>query len=333
MRRWAAFVAGVTCWFAFGASRGEPASSGLSLLPSERPALTPALLLLAQSGEPTPPGEPSKPGSAGPGAGEPTAGEPAKGAAGAGEPTAPGEPNKPGSAATPPGEPIETLKAKPKKDVSYGFGVLFRGIFVPEWFLGAFFDANTSLNSVALGGEFVRRKGNFDLVASINFGFYSPKDGNYLGKGKLPSVDTDYIQFRNLNLLAFDVAFLWHHDFTKWLSLVYGAGLGLGVVLGDIWRISDWEFCTKDNVKDLGACHPKLSSPYDPVDPSTWPYGNGEDTPGNPHVYREDGVWPVIPIVHLLVGVNFKISEQFSVRVDGGFHNAFYVGAAGQYFL
>ena len=41
----------------------------------------------------------------------------------------------------------------------------------------------------------------------------------------------------------------------------------------------------------------------------------------------------MIPIVHLLVGVNFKINEQFSVRVDGGFHDAFYFGAAGHYFF
>ena len=61
--------------------------------------------------------------------------------------------------------------------------------------------------------------------------------------------------------------------------------------------------------------------------------GQGSETASNPHLYREDGVWPVVPIVHLLVGVNFKISDEFSVRVDGGFHDAFYVGATGHYFF
>ena len=82
-----------------------------------------------------------------------------------------------------------------------------------------------------VGGEFIRRKGDFDLVASVNFGFYSPPDGTYLGKNKNPAVDADYVQFRDLNLLAFDLTFLWHHEVLPWLSLVYGAGLGLGIEL------------------------------------------------------------------------------------------------------
>ncbi len=268
--------------------------------------------------------EPQKPGTAKPtGSGEPGTVNPA-------------EPSKGGPAA---GDPTPTVTAKPKPAVQYGAGVHFRGIFVPEWFLNAFLDASTPLNSVGFGGEFVRRKGNFDLVASINFGFYSPRDGNYMGNGKNPAYDADYLQFRSLNVLAFDVAFIWSHDFTKWFSLIYGAGLGFGIVLGDIYRISNGGGgpnaggCTPENVSDINRCYPKG---MDLTNREKWlaeHTGTGGDTPENPHLYREDGKWPVIPIVHLLLGVNFKISDHFSVRVDGGFHNAFYVGAAGHYFF
>ena len=248
------------------------------------------------------------------------------------EPVGTTDPGAPAAqpAGEPPAPPAATVAAQPK--VSYGAGMHLRGIFVPTWFLGMFLDASTPLNSVALGGEFVRRKGNFDIVASMNFGFYSPDDGNYLGNGKNPGIDTDYIQFRNLNLLAFDVAFIGHHYFLPWLSLVYGAGLGFGIVLGEVLRISN-SGCTHDNVSDIDSCYPVG---MDLSDRDGWLAEHtcsGPDSPGAPCQYKEDDVWPVLPIVHVLLGVNFKINEQFSVRVDGGFHNAFYFGAAGHYFF
>lgn len=303
-------------------------------------------LLLAQAPPATDDEEPTPPGSSGPaktGAKndeEPTKGEPTGGAPGdePGDAASEGEPTPP--PASDPAAPAGT-KVATKKEVTYGAGFQFRGIFVPTWFLGMFLDHSTGLASVSLGGEFVRRKGNLDIVASLNFGFYSPPDGNFLGNGKQPAVDTDYIQFDGLNVLALDVAFIWHHEFTPWLSLVYGAGLGLGFVIGDIYRISNYQGkCTHDNLDDFGQCNPVPPG----GDQASWNanreaylangcHQEGGDSPTSPCQFREDDVWPVVPIVHLLIGVNFKINEQFSVRVDGGFHNAFYFGATGHYFF
>jgi hypothetical protein len=280
---------------------------------------------VAQNEEPTPPPvdseDPTAPTTTPPASPEEPGGKPGEEPAPAGAPT-PGEP---------PAPPAATASGAPK--VTYGAGMHLRGLFVPTWFLGMFLDASTPLNSVALGGEFVRRKGNFDIVASMNFGFYSPENGNYLGNGKNPAIDTDYIEFRNLNLLAFDVAFIGHHYFLPWLSLVYGAGLGFGIVLGDIMRVSNGPQCTAENVSDINKCYPVG---IDLNNRDKWLSDHtctGPDSPGAPCQYREPDVWPVVPIVHLLLGVNFKINEQFSVRVDGGFHDAFYFGAAGHYFF
>jgi hypothetical protein len=250
----------------------------------------------------------------------------------------PATPSAPGE-----GEPPAPVVTEAPRTVLHGAGMHLRGLFVPTWFLNMFLDASTPLNSVGFGGEYIRRKGNFDIVASVNFGFYSPEDGNYLGNGKSPAIDTDYIQFRDLNVLAFDVAFIGHHFFLPWLSLVYGAGLGFGIVLGDIYRISNYQSnCASDNLDDFGKCNPV--NPADTSSLKKWnedrdgwladaPKCETKDSPTAPCQFREDDVWPVVPIVHLLIGVNFKINEQFSVRVDGGFHNAFYFGAAGHYFF
>ena len=259
-----------------------------------------------------------------------------------------------------PGSKKLTSTADQLSKISYGVGLQGRGIFVPEWFLGTFLDQTTGLYSGAIGAEFVRRKGNFDLVGTINFNFYDPPDGNFLGNGK-PPVDIDYVRFNGLHVMAFEVDFIWHHNFNEWLSLVYGAGLGFGVVLGSVDRVSvhgerlrDGS-CNSSNPGDLGNCnpvHPNASDAAEQLkvwnnDPNDWldKYssecpGQASDNirdPGDPEKancwFEEDDVWPVVPMVHLLIGLNFKINKEFNIRVDTGWHNAFYVGATTHWFF
>lgn len=342
MTRWATLLAASSLLLVSGSVADATPSPAFKLRSLDVVQVQPPLVVqqqqLAQAAEdneePVPPGGTTPAKSDEPGGAK--SDEP--GGAATGEPA--GAP-----APAPAGEP-EPVVRKVKKEISYGAGFQFRGIFVPEWFLGMFLDQSTGLASVSLGGEFVRRKGNFDIVASINFGFYSPPDGNFLGNGKAAQVDTDYLQFDALNLLSFGVAFVWHHEFTPWLSLVYGAGLGLGIVLGDIYRVSN-DGCNGENVGDTTKCNPVpgTGSGKNPAslkewneNPDAWltKYGQSgcpNEGPGSPCQFVEDDVWPVVPIVHLLIGLDFKINEQFSVRVDGGFHDAFYFGATGHYFF
>ena len=252
------------------------------------------------------------------------------------------------------GGAVKKKKKKKKKDVAYGIGLTGRGIFVPFWFLEMFLDAGTALYSGAIGAEFVRRKGNFDLVASINFNFYSPPDGNFQGNGK-PPLDIDYIRFDGLNVLSFEVDFIWHHNFNHWLSLVYGAGLGFGVVLGDVLRMSvhggrlgdakNSPICHNGNAGDLDKCNPTEPGSTDEAewkaDREKWldkqqdkmDQCGGGDGPEKPCMFVEDDVWPVVPIVHLLIGLNFKVTNELNIRVTGGWHDAFYVGVTTQWFF
>lgn len=236
---------------------------------------------------------------------------------------APGEPE-------PPSAPLATMQPVAK----HGIGLRVRGLFLPGWLLGTVFDANTALNSTAFGVEWVRHKGNMDMVGTIDFGFYSLNDGNFMSNGKNPATEVDYIQFRNLNLLALGVDWIWHRDITHWLSFVYGGGVGIGVVLGDVFRVSNAN-CTPENMNDINACYPKMLkgrlNEREAVLAAS--LASGKDTPDDPHLYPEDGLWPVVPVLHLLVGVNFKLSDSVSVRADAGFHNAFYLGAAGHYYF
>jgi hypothetical protein len=298
-------------------------------------------LVLAQSGEPGSPSTGTR------GADSATAASSASD-----EPTAPsdepvspqsgaaGDTDEPGKKAGSDQSAEEPPKAmKPPKpaepQAQYGVGLSLRAIFIPSWLLNLFLDASTSLNSVAFGAEFVRRKGNFDIIGSIDFGFYSPPDGNYLSKNGDPATDTDYVHFDNFNALSLAVHFIRHEEILRWLSFVWGGGVGISFLLGDIYRASS-SGCTKDNTGDINQCGPKGMDPNDPMAWINDPANRGreeDDSPDDPKLYREEDVPPVVPLVHLLVGMNFRIDDSFSVRVDGGFRNAFYVGATGHYFF
>lgn len=305
--------------------------------------LQPPLLWLAQSDEPTPPPGDSDEPAPPPGAGdEPTAPKKA-----ADEPTPPakGDADEPAKPGTPtgdpsqepgyrPDEPAPIEKPKPKGPLAkHGLGLQLRAIFVHEWFLNAFLDASTPLNSMAFGAEFIRRKNDLDIIASVDFGFYGPEDGNYLGNGENPATKTDYVQFRDFNILSFNAHFIWHLPIQRWVSFIYGVGIGLGVVLGDMYRISnDPARCTRDNAANEDLCFPRG------VDPRTREedlkrLAGGVDDPNDPHLFKEDGVPPVVPMIHALVGFNFNITDEISVRVDGGFRNAFYIGATSHWFF
>lgn len=235
------------------------------------------------------------------------------------------------------GEPPAKVKPKGKTVSKFGVGFHIRATFLHPWTLGLFFDHSTPVNSMAFGGEFVYRRGSFDIIGSIDFGFYGPKDGNYLENGKNPTTEVDYIQFDGLNMLAFSVIFIKHHEILPWMSFVWGGGVGIGIVFGDMFRASAGpQGCDSETAGDETRC---LVKGMDPSNPDKWlndPANQGteaQDNPGSPKRWKED-IWPVSPIVHLLVGLDFKISDMFSVRVDGGFRfPTFYVGATGHYFF
>lgn len=262
--------------------------------------------------------------------------------------SSPDEPTKPSNEPGPkenyepaplPLPPVLTITSS--QEAVYGIGSHFQGVFLPKSFLeGTFFQVAHPLQLVSFGFEVVRRRKNFELIGSVDYGFYSFEDGNFVEKNKKWREDTDYVQFDALNVLSFNAQFIWHHPFTNWFSIIYGVGVGFGVVFGDVWRISN--FCpdadNKAEIEDYNICHPQ---DYEVADRKNWvdnrnpQLENTPDTHGEPHVFREKGIWPVVPILDLIVGVNFKVHENFDLRVVGGSRDGLilFFGAAGQYFF
>jgi len=242
------------------------------------------------------------------------------------------------AAAPPDGETAPTLAgalaATPSRspNVSYGTGLRLRWVSVPKWMLNWFTKENVPLSSYAIAGEFYRRKGEFDFIVSIGYQNMSPPDGNWLGKGHDPTIDTDYVQFKGLGFVGVDASFVWHTFFNDWVGMHYGAGLGLGIVTGHKLRTSNGSAGCATNPGDYTKCYPVIFQQPCPAsgcsDAILAARGAGPDDPGNPHRFTDPNVPPALPIVNVLVGVDFRLPRVrgWEAKLEGGFYDAFFLG-------
>lgn len=230
-----------------------------------------------------------------------------------------------------------TVAAEPSRapNVSYGVAARLRWVSVPSWMLNLFTKRNVPLSSYAVAAEFFRRKGEFDFIVSIGYQSLSPPDGNWLGRGHDASIDTDYVQFKGLGMVGADASFVWHSFLNDWFGMHYGAGLGLGIITGHLLRTSNGTGCTDANAGDYTRCHPigAICPPSGCTDSSLAALGPGVDDPQNPHRFTDSNVPPALPIVNVLIGVDFRLPHVrgWEAKLEGGFYDAFFLGGGVAY--
>jgi hypothetical protein len=197
----------------------------------------------------------------------------------------------------------------------WGIGVRVRDVFMPTAVLNLFLDHSTPMNQAGFGGEIVRRKGDFDVVIALEYDSIQPSNGLYLKSGNNPSNcvpgDTcpDFVTFKNFALLSGDVSFIWHYKITDLIQLRYGAGIGIGAVLGELDKThtSCGGGTTVGQLDNPNACM---------------------QTGG---AIKSTDVPPVVPIVNVQLGARIKINKQLSVNVEMGFRDVFFAGLGTDY--
>jgi hypothetical protein len=241
---------------------------------------------------------------------------------------------------TPPGGKPVKLDASPPSELgTHQLGIRARYLFVTKAMLSPYFNANTGtqMNSYSLGLEYVYRKPGktWDVVTSLDFSWLSVDDGNYLGSGHDPSLDTHYTQFKNLSFISADVSIIGWHKFLPWLELRYGGGLGIGYVPGDV-LITTNANCTTANASDTTKCYPTVTGPINGKLTAAQEAalkateGGGTDTNATPHRHSGDKP-PVMGVLNLLVGVRFYPIEHLAITVDIGFRDAMFTGVGVHY--
>ncbi len=215
----------------------------------------------------------------------------------------------------------ETTAAAAEK-VRWGVGMRLRNVRVPKGMLELFVEqAPAGISAAGFGAEITRRKGNMELILGFEYEKLIPTNGTpsdcsrnpagciWVDKGdQLPQDEPDLVEFDGFGWFTIDFTFAWRNEFTKQIALRYGAGIGLGIVLGDILR-TDYR-CT---TADVSSC-------------SQSPTAENLRT-------KEDGVPPVFPVINAMVGVQITPVEQLSINIEGGIRTFPYFGTSVAYFF
>lgn len=252
----------------------------------------------------------------------------------AAEPTPPPASTPAPAAATAPAAPAPV--GEPAEIGRHSVGVRARYIFVTKAMLSPYFNANTGtqLNSFSVGLEYAWRgpDKHYDVVASLDFSWLPVEDGNFLGSGHDPSLDTHYTQFRNLSFLSADVSIIGFHKFTNWLELRYGGGLGIGWVGGDVLLTNNGPMCTTQNASDTTQCFPLGIGPINgkptPAQEQLLKAteGGGTDTNATPHRHVSGDKPPVMGVVNILVGLRIYPIKRMAITWEIGFRDAMFTG-------
>ncbi len=252
------------------------------------------------------------------------------------------EPAPPGGIADDPvtGKPPKPLDNSPPSELGqHQLGARVRYLFVTKAMLSPYFAANTGtqMNSISVGLEYVYRvfSHNYDVVTSLDFSWLDVADGNYLGSGHDPSLDTHYTQFRNLSFISADVSLIGWHKFLPWLEMRYGGGLGIGYVPGNV-LITTNANCTAANANDTTKCYPGITGPINGNVTATQEaalkasMGGGTDTNTTPHRHS-GGVPPVMGVVNILAGLRFYPVPHLAINWEIGFRDSMFTGISAHY--
>jgi hypothetical protein len=234
----------------------------------------------------------------------------------------------------PGGGPMKIDAAPPNELGKYQLGAYVRGLFVTNGMLSPYLAANTgtSMESWEVGLQFIYRRPSFDVVTSLDFSWIDVHDGNYLGAGHDPALDTHYVQFSNLSFISVDVSLIGYHKFLPWLELRYGGGLGIGYVPGSVYLTNNGTQCTAANANDTTKCYPSITGPINgkptaAQEASLQASDNGQtDTAQNPHRHASGSKPPVMGVVNLLVGLRFYPLPRLALTYEIGFRDAIFTG-------
>ena len=231
------------------------------------------------------------------------------------------------------GVPMVDIAKQDATGARYGLGLRTRWISVPSWLLGIFTKQNKPLSSYSVGLEGFRRHGDVDFVLGVAWQSLSPPDGNWLGTGKNPAVDTDFVQFKGLGAISIDAAFILRKELSQYVTFHYGGGLGLGIITGKMLRTSDGTAGCANSPGDVTKCYPVL------VPPCTGPCTEsqlaasegGTDSSARGSRFTDGNIPPVYPIINLLTGFDFRIPsvDGLEVKVEGGYFFPYFFAGGG----
>lgn len=200
------------------------------------------------------------------------------------------------------GQQAEMPAADPSS-VTYGVGVRFRGLFVPQRVFERFADvAPSGMQQPEIGLELIRRRGPFEASVGIAWARLGTKEGIWLTDFQDLDDRPSLVEYDHFAWISTDVNAVWKYALDPNVSLRYGLGVGLGFLLGDVLET---DYMCPTSRYAVEECRPSS----DPVD-----------------VRKPVNLPPLVPLTNALVGVQYAPTKSLSINLDSGLHTTIFVG-------
>jgi hypothetical protein len=202
---------------------------------------------------------------------------------------------------------------------TYNFvGARLRGLIIPTFIIKAFGDGGKTVPAPNFGPEFILRRDGFEYEFAITYTSYVMTHTPF----KAPDDPEQAMELvdAHLKVLYLQSDFMWGHDFSPQVGVMYGFGAGLGIVWGPLYRTQafpvsgGWDYCPALAANDGIDPH----RGYCVVDPTL-----GSD-PQHSRGYQEPswtggGSKPILfPWLSLQAALRFKPTRHFAARLDAG---------------
>jgi hypothetical protein len=201
-----------------------------------------------------------------------------------------------------------------EKGKSYYFaGVRARAVVVPTFIVEAFGDGGKTVMGPQIGPEFIIRKDGFEYDFAITYTTYPM--GRTPFKAPTDPVYAMELVESHVKVLYLTTDFLWSHQFSPVVSLMYGGSAGLGFVWGALYRSQaypdangTWQMCRGPRNPANGYCDP------DPEHGNKQHFGMYQEPS-----WSGGGDKPLImPWLALQTGLRIKPHRRFVGRIDFG---------------
>lgn len=223
----------------------------------------------------------------------------------------------------------------------YFLGVRFRDIVMPQFMMEAFVSGGATGNAWLIGPELSVRKDGMEIDISLAFADYGL--GPTMFKGKSDG-DIAYEIVRSdlkIGYLTFDLLFDVPLDESGMFSFLFGGGVGVGVVAGDLYRnqaypsgapdpkdASKWRYCAAPNDPN------GLINGQQYCDDGNAAYPSGGKKEYSEKSWIDGGSKPVVVPWLSLPQVSFRAKpiKQLQIRADLGFSiSGFFFGLSAGY--
>ena len=211
--------------------------------------------------------------------------------------------------------------------VEYGVGVRARSVWVPKAILELFVDrAAGGAQNFGFGVDLTRRRGTSELQLGFEYERVNVGQGVWINKGDNVAAgdEADYVlspasSGHQLGWFTVEFTFINHAEINSMLSVRYGGGIGVGVIVGEL---------DHNNIICVGATN---SAPEPGCVPPRF-NGNGMYSEGTETQVPYD-LPPVFPVVNAILGLQIKPTEKMTINIEGGIRTLPFAGISTSYFF